>query len=226
MSKRVGRPAKNPAQRKSIQTSVRLTKGTVEALERAARANGKKLAREVADRLEDSLEATPKAPNLFGGRKTYSFALLLALSLKQLKELTGHWWHEDPFTFEHARVVAEALFDYCRPPGRSRVPRDLPGSKPGQVRRASSGLSYSKSRFGAEAAAELVSAMEAFSSDYGAKYERMTEHFPESQRYVLTSNVEFYRRLGRSLMPLHARQVGATSGGGQSKPRTCRSKSL
>jgi len=46
-------------------------------------------------RLEDSLEREAEHPQLIGTKENFSFALLLALSLKQLCVLTGHWWYEE-----------------------------------------------------------------------------------------------------------------------------------
>ena len=67
--------------------------------------------------LEDSLEHSTQEPELFGGPRNYSFALLLALSLNHVRTLTEHWWHQDPFTFQHAKGAAEIVLEYCKPPG-------------------------------------------------------------------------------------------------------------
>ena len=155
------------ARKKGVQISVRLRQNTVQALTRAAKRHGIPLAAEMTYRLEDSLEREAEHPQLFGSKENFSFALLLALSLKQLRVLTGRWWYEHPFTFRHAIATAEILFKYCKPEGKSEVSRDLSPPLPGQRRRASAGLPHKKTRFGAEAALELIEAMEAFSGGYG-----------------------------------------------------------
>src|ERR1700756_5212281 len=106
MPTRRGRPPKSPDQRKEVQISVRLTSALVDALRRSATASGVPLARELAMRLENSLDGNPYQIVLFGGPKTHAFALLLALTLKHLRNRTGHWWHEDRFTFEQAKAAA------------------------------------------------------------------------------------------------------------------------
>jgi hypothetical protein len=204
MSKKIGRPTLDPREKKDVQVTVRLKSSTVAALEKAARLNGVPLAREITTRLEDTLESN-LPDQLFGGPKTYAFALLLALSLKQLRTLTGHWWHEDRFTFDHAKSASDVLFEYCKPPGAPIVPDDLPRLPPGTVRRASGGLPYPQSRFGAEAAKELIEAMEQFSGKYGVEYERFAHLLPEPQREASLFNKSIYTRLGRSLIPLHER---------------------
>jgi hypothetical protein len=200
LSKR-GRPRLEATKRKEVQVSVRLRRATVEALEYSASIKKGSLAREITERIEDSLAPTPKQPELFGGRKNYSFALLLGLSLKELRQRTGHWWHEDPFTFQHAKMAANFLFNYCKPPGRSSVPKDLPKELPGTVRRIKS----SKPRealFGAAAAAELVAAMEAFMGEYGKQYRQVVKRLPARQQEIYLANADIYERLGRSLLPL------------------------
>ena len=206
MPKSVGRPPLDPTRKKGVQISVRLKQNTVQALTRAAKRHGIPLAAEMTYRLEDSLEREAEHPQLFGTTANFSFALLMTLSLKQLRVLTGHWWYEDPFTFRHAIATAEILFKYCKPEGKSEVPRDLPQPLPGQRRRASAGLPHKKTRFGAEAALELIEAMEAFSGGYGEKYKELSQLLPESQREPNLFSMEVYARMGRALIPLYERK--------------------
>jgi hypothetical protein len=203
MPRPVGRPPMDSARKKGVQISVRLRQNTVQALTRAAKRHGIPLAAEMTYRLEDSLEREAEHPQLFGTKENSSFSMLLALSLKQLRVLTGHWWYEDPFTFRHAIVAAEMLFKYCKPEGRLEVPRDLPPPLTGHRRRASGGLPHKKSHFGAEATLELIEAMEAFSGGYGEKYKELSQLLPESQREEHLFSMEVYARMGRALMPLH-----------------------
>ena len=206
MPRSAGRPPMDSARKKGVQISVRLKQNTVQALTRAAKRHGIPLAAEMTYRLEDSLEREAEHPQLFGTTENFSFALLLSLSLKQLRVLTGHWWYEDPFTSRHAAAAAEILFKYCKPEGKPKVPRDLPPPLPGQRRRASGGLPHRKSHFGAEAALELIEAMEAFSGGYGEKYKEISQLLPDSQREEHLFNMEVYARMGRALIPLYERK--------------------
>ena len=211
MPKRRGRPPLAEGQRKDVQVSIRLRHGTVLALERAAQAHGVLLTREITDRLEDTLTQEPRQRVLFGGNKNHSFTLLLGLSLKQLRELTGHWWFEDPFTFRQAKLTAHVLFEYCKPRGKPLLPKDIPARSPGEIRRVGN-TPDERSRqklLGAAAARELIAAMEDFSGEFGKKYERLIPLAPEENQRSRTFNLDLYRRLGSALIPLHKRRSKA-----------------
>jgi hypothetical protein len=203
---RRGRPPKSPDQRKEVQISVRLTSRVVDALRRSAAASGVPLARELAVRLEASLYENPYQVALFGGPKTHAFTLLLALTLKHLRNRTGHWWHEDRFTFEHAKTGADLLFELFEPPGKLVTPSDLPPALPGQVRRVRVGVPHHETDFGREAAAELFGAVEAYSTEYGRRRRELVELLPEQDRKPYRFDMDLYSKLGAELMPL-ARRV-------------------
>jgi hypothetical protein len=201
-----GRPPLEAGRRKDVQISVRLRPATVKLLKQVASAKHVSLAREIAERLEDSLAAMPKQPELFGGNTNYSFALLLALSLRELRERTGHWWHENPFTFQHARLATDFLFQRFKPRGRATQPYDLPATLPGTVRRIKkdkNGIIY----FGAEAAAELVAAVEAYCGDYGKRSKELARQLPVEQREIVAATIEIYERIGTHLLPLRRRKL-------------------
>ncbi len=206
MPKPVGRPRIEADKRKDVQISVRLRRSTLAALQKEAAQNGVPLASEICYRLEDSLAVAPNQPPHLGGAKNQYFGQLLGLSLKHLRDLTGHWWHEDPFTFQHAKMAAETLFEYCKPKGRVVTPDDLPARAPGQVRRVSFGKSHRKTAFGAEAAATLIAAIEAYSGTFGAQYEKLIPSAQENHRAGMIYNLGIYRRIGRAILPLHARR--------------------
>jgi hypothetical protein len=131
--------------------------------------------------------------------------VLLALTLKHLRTLTGHSWHEIPFTFEHAKAALALLFEWVKPPGRLATPSDLPRALPGQVRRVSVGVPYRATDFGREAAAELISAVEAYSGDYGKRRRKLIESLPAERRKGYLYDMDLYAYLGRELMPLARR---------------------
>jgi hypothetical protein len=158
-------------------------------------------------RLETSLDGNPYQIVLFGGPKTHAFALLLALTLKHLRNRTGHWWHEDRFTFEQAKAAADLLFEFFRPSGGLVIPSDLPAPIPGQVRRAKVGVPHRQTDFGREAAAELFSAVEAYSTEYGRKKRELVELLPEQERRPYQFDMDLYSRLGAELMPLARRNL-------------------
>jgi hypothetical protein len=207
MPTRRGRPPKNPDQRKEVQISVRLTSAVVDALRRSAAASGVPLARELAMRLEASLGGNPYQITLFGGPKTHAFTLLLALTLKHLRNRTGHWWHEDRFTFEHAKAAADLLFEFFKPSGRFVIPSDLLPPLPGQVRRVRVGVPHRQTDFGREAAAELFSAVEAYSGEYGRKKRELVELLPEREMKPYQFDMDLYSGLGAELMPLARRNL-------------------
>jgi hypothetical protein len=179
----------------------------VDALRRSAATSGVPLARELATRLEASLDGNPYQIALFGGTKTHAFALLLALTLKHLRTRTGHWWHEDRFTFENAKGAADLLFEFFKPSGRFGIPSDLPHPLPGQVRRTKVGVPHRQTDFGREAAAELFGAVEAYSTEYGRKRRELIELLPEQERRPYQFDMDLYSRLGTELMPLARRNL-------------------
>jgi hypothetical protein len=205
MAKPRGRPPLPANKRKQVQLSVRLRRETEKRLIASANANGHTLSQEITERLEASLMPDAKVPALWGGQKNYSFALLLALTLKELREQTGHWWHEDPFTFEHANTAATVLFEFVRPRGRSRIPADLPPARPGNVRRVSMGMPHRNSDFGAEAAHRMIEAVDAYCGSYGRKMEELLPTTPAQSRDAHQFTLGLYRQIGRALLPLHVR---------------------
>lgn len=218
MKKRIGRPPKSPEQKKEIQISVRITSTLQSALTRAATANGISFAAEVTSRLENSFGTNSYQRQLFGGPKSHAFSLLLALSLKRLRDLTGHAWHENAFTFEHAKVIGDYLFDKFRPRGNVILPKDLPSVKPGQVRRVKAGVPNEESDFGREAAEELFSAIMAFSGEYGRKRRELIQLLPEKEQKRYQFDNDLYSLLGHELMPL------ANRGKQRARPRQARKK--
>src|SRR5215469_1840926 len=205
MRRKLGRPPKAPEHRKSTQISVRLTEGMVDTLRHSAEANETSVANEIAIRLDHSLLGDPYQKMLFGGPKTYAFTLLFALTLKNLRSLTGHSWHSDPFTFVQAKKAFDQLIEYFRPTGKIVLPKDLPPRVAGQIRRVSVGVPYKKSAFGREAAAELFDAVKAFAGEYGRNRRALIESLPEDARKPYQFTARVYETLGQELIPLHKR---------------------
>ena len=184
---------------------MRLTSAVVDARSPFGPRERSTLAKELATRLEVSLDGNPYQVALFGGPKTHAFTLLLALTLKHLRNLTGHSWHEDRFTFEHAKAAADLLFEFFRPSGRLVISSDLPSALPGQVRRVKVGAPHRQTDFGREAAAELFSAVEAYSTEYGRKKRELVKLLPEQDRKPYQFDMDLYSKLGAELMPLARR---------------------
>jgi hypothetical protein len=71
-------------------------------------------------------------------------------------------------------------------------------------------MPYHQTNFGAEAASELIDAMEAFSGEYGEQYAKLSDRLPEERREERKFNMDIYQRIGRALIPLHDRSKKLT----------------
>ncbi len=192
--------------RKAHKITIRLTPGVASSVQSSAAAHSHAVTEEVERIVADYFDSEPKQRDLFGGPKTYSLALLVGLTLKLLRLRTGHSWHEDPFTFEHAKAAVNLLLDEFRPPGKARVPDDLPAALAGTVRRAAKrGDDYSDWQFGVEAALELLDAINAYAGSYGEKRRQVISLMPENEQAPWLFDYNVYSRLGKELNPLRKR---------------------
>jgi hypothetical protein len=118
-----GRKPKDPDNPKTNQKSIRLSEALLTKIEGAAKADGRTVSDEITRRLERSFIGDVER---YGGNETYALALLIAQALRDLRDQTGHWWHRDRFTFDHAVAAVTEIMSCFRPAGRRTVPGDMP----------------------------------------------------------------------------------------------------
>jgi hypothetical protein len=122
-----GRKPKDPENPKNRQKSLRLGAGLLIKIEKAAKADGRTVSEEITRRLDRSfIGEEARAVETFGSHETYALAFLIAHALRELRDQTGHWWHRDRFTFDHAVAAVNEIMSYFRPSGRRSVPGDMP----------------------------------------------------------------------------------------------------
>lgn len=119
-----GRKPMDPVNPKTDKVNFRLSTDLVSRLREAAATGGRSLSQEMSRRLDGSFSATDA--DRFGGRCTYALCKMIALAVGDLREQTGHPWHSDRFTFDHAVTAINEILGYFRPEGAAEVPEDLP----------------------------------------------------------------------------------------------------
>jgi hypothetical protein len=120
------RQAANPANQKPEKVNFRLSTELLDKLQAAAKAAGHATSQEITHRLEDSFGANLAAEDRFGGVHTYALCRLVSAALGELRNQTGHGWHSDRFTFDHAVKAVNEILSYFPPAGDPEVPDDLP----------------------------------------------------------------------------------------------------
>ena len=116
-------PKAKPAERKDNPTCVRLPPDLRHQLEVAGEENRTTLSNEIIRRLEASFESNGGAS---GGGMTPAILDLFDRTLAKVRSVTGHSWHEHPYSFRLATEAVHAILDHYKPAGRPTVPNDHP----------------------------------------------------------------------------------------------------
>jgi hypothetical protein len=124
-----GRKATDPANPRTDKLAFRLSADLVRRVREAATDGGRTVSQEVARRLAASFNAGAATQDRFGGVNTHFLCLLISLALAELRAQTGHNWHSDRFTFDHAIELVKEDLSYFRPAGEPEVPEDLPAAQ-------------------------------------------------------------------------------------------------
>ena len=115
---RRGPTPKAESERKSKPIGLRFPPGMLEQIERSQKASGaRSLSEEIARRVELSYTEDVRSVERMGGTKTHAFVFAIAETLAYLRELTGHAWCDDPFTFQQAQQAILRLLDRVKPEG-------------------------------------------------------------------------------------------------------------
>lgn len=114
----------NPTRSEKI--NFRISKETLDRLQAEADKANRSVSLEIARRLATSFTVDAVTQSSFGGVYSYALCRLIAEALRELREQTGHGWHSDRFTFDHAVKAVNAILAYFEPAGSPDVPKDLP----------------------------------------------------------------------------------------------------
>jgi hypothetical protein len=106
-----GRKPKGEFVGKSATITTRIQPSTRDALEQAARANGRSLSQEVEFRLRAGLKKRTEAQ-----RRNEALACAITLMVEEIEKGTGRSWLEDPFTGLAVRYAIEHFAFFCAAP--------------------------------------------------------------------------------------------------------------
>jgi hypothetical protein len=127
MVRKMGRRPMDPKHPKTQQINFRLSEELLERLRAAAKAGDRNVTEEIRRRIERSfIGEEARAVETLGSHETYALFLLIGQAFRTLREQTGHWWHRDRFTFDHAVEAVTEIMGYFRPRGRRKAPTDMP----------------------------------------------------------------------------------------------------
>jgi len=121
----MGRPPKDPADKKTVHLSTRFRADLRDRLQAAANENGVKLSEEISNRLDLSFEMDARIEARFGGPRLYWIFQLVADQIKYFEHVAGRSCWEDPFTFDQTKSCLNTVFNAQRPRGRSTIPKNL-----------------------------------------------------------------------------------------------------
>ena len=130
MSKRIGRPPKDPASKKSAHLSIRMSaklRGLLQAEAIRHPEEERSLSQEIELRLWQSFTADENIEKRFGGLATARLLSQIANAIAWIEIRCGgeNHWLDDRFVYDHVRTMINIMLDHVRPPGRRVVPKLL-----------------------------------------------------------------------------------------------------
>jgi len=191
MGKRGPKPDPEFGDQKTV-LSTRISQETRDALEAAAKANGRPLSREIERRLRRSFEDDQKIIDTLGGPQLYAMLRMVAEAMNLAGTIRGDGNHADwlnkPDAYDRALWATIRVLDALRPVGEMAGASDQNGAAGWAERRRDYGISL----------ADLV-------------IDRVAEAPPviASPREKLTPRQRLYRRIASDLGAAHERIKGA-----------------
>jgi hypothetical protein len=127
VQKRIGRPPKDAASKKSAHLSIRISERLRRLLEDERRQpEGElSLSQLIEDRLLESFEIDKTFDELFGGRNTRLILQILAQRIASIEISTQSSWLDDVYTHSQIRALIGVVLDHLRPVGRRTIPKSM-----------------------------------------------------------------------------------------------------